>query len=91
MVADAPGPEVLDQLKGWKRIYANDIAVIHVRVTTDGRGAEVRPRLRACIRQGETSASKCEADLALSTPVPANSGFRVLASSSIVEALPRLI
>ena len=36
MVADAPGPEVLDQLKGWKRIYANDIAVIHVRVTTDG-------------------------------------------------------
>ncbi|WP_298241588.1 hypothetical protein [uncultured Bradyrhizobium sp.] len=31
LVADAPGPQVLDQLKGWKRIYTDDIAVIHVR------------------------------------------------------------
>jgi hypothetical protein len=31
LVADAPGPQILDQLKGWKRIYADDIAVIHVR------------------------------------------------------------
>ncbi|MGX1169209.1 hypothetical protein AB7M16_005475 [Bradyrhizobium sp. USDA 372] len=33
--ADAPGPQILDQLKGWKRIYADDIAVIHVRDTAD--------------------------------------------------------
>ncbi|MBR0989683.1 hypothetical protein JQ580_03025 [Bradyrhizobium japonicum] len=31
LVADAPGPQILDQLKGWKRIYTDDIAVIHVR------------------------------------------------------------
>lgn len=44
LVADAPGPQILDQLKGWKRIYADDIAVIHVR--DDGQagvapGAEI--------------------------------------------------
>ena len=37
LVADAPGPQILDQLKGWKRIYADDIAVIHVR--DDGQSA----------------------------------------------------
>lgn len=31
LVADTPGPQILDQLKGWKRIYADDIAVVHVR------------------------------------------------------------
>lgn len=31
LVADAPGPQMLDQLKGWKRIYTDDIAVVHVR------------------------------------------------------------
>lgn len=31
LVADAPGPQILDQLKGWKRIYTDDIAVVHVR------------------------------------------------------------
>ncbi|EJN12497.1 hypothetical protein PMI42_04155 [Bradyrhizobium sp. YR681] len=31
LVADAPGPQILDHLKGWKRIYTDDIAVIHVR------------------------------------------------------------
>ncbi|MBR1128550.1 hypothetical protein [Bradyrhizobium iriomotense] len=31
LAADAPGPQILDHLKGWKRIYADDIAVIHVR------------------------------------------------------------
>jgi hypothetical protein len=36
LVADAPGPQILDHLKGWKRIYADDIAVIHVRDTTEG-------------------------------------------------------
>ena len=39
LVADAPGPQILDQLKGWKRIYADDIAVIHVRDTADGAAA----------------------------------------------------
>ncbi|PDT90004.1 hypothetical protein CO669_11040 [Bradyrhizobium sp. Y36] len=39
LVADAPGPQILDQLKGWKRIYADDIAVIHVRVPADGATA----------------------------------------------------
>ncbi|MCA1510650.1 hypothetical protein ABH999_001200 [Bradyrhizobium yuanmingense] len=37
--ADAPGPQILDQLKGWKRIYADDIAVIHVRDAADGATA----------------------------------------------------
>ncbi|WP_025034116.1 hypothetical protein [Bradyrhizobium sp. DOA9] len=37
--ADAPGPQILDQLKGWKRIYADDIAVIHVRDSADGATA----------------------------------------------------
>jgi hypothetical protein len=36
LVADAPGPQILDQLKGWKRIYADGIAVIHVRENADG-------------------------------------------------------
>ncbi|WP_342734885.1 hypothetical protein [Bradyrhizobium sp. B117] len=36
LVADAPGPEILDQLKGWKRIYADDIAVVHVRENAGG-------------------------------------------------------
>lgn len=39
LVADAPGPQILDQLKGWKRIYADDIAVIHVRDQADGATA----------------------------------------------------
>ncbi len=40
LVADAPGPQILDHLKGWKRIYADDIAVIHVR---DGEPASAKP------------------------------------------------
>jgi hypothetical protein len=39
LVADAPGPQILDHLKGWKRIYADDIAVIHVRDDADGAAA----------------------------------------------------
>jgi len=31
LVANAPAAQVLDHLKGWKRLYADDIAVIHVR------------------------------------------------------------
>ncbi|RZM97979.1 hypothetical protein CWO91_37375 [Bradyrhizobium genosp. SA-3] len=39
LVADAPGPQILDQLKGWKRIYADDIAVVHVRENAEGAAA----------------------------------------------------
>ncbi|WP_439358669.1 hypothetical protein [Bradyrhizobium sp. DASA03007] len=39
LIADAPGPQILDQLKGWKRIYADDIAVIHVRENAEGAAA----------------------------------------------------
>jgi hypothetical protein len=38
MVADAPAAQVLDHIKGWKRLYADDIAVIHVR--DDGQTAD---------------------------------------------------
>lgn len=31
LVPDSPAAQVLDHFKGWKRIYADDIAVIHVR------------------------------------------------------------
>jgi hypothetical protein len=31
MVTDAPAAQVLDHIKGWKRLYADNIAVIHVR------------------------------------------------------------
>jgi hypothetical protein len=41
LVADAPGPQILDHVKGWKRLYADDIAVIHVR--DDGQNAAVAP------------------------------------------------
>ncbi|QQO16148.1 hypothetical protein JJB99_08365 [Bradyrhizobium diazoefficiens] len=44
LVADAPGPQILDQLKGWKRIYADDIAVVHVRENADGAAAAVPPK-----------------------------------------------
>ncbi|MFT4121947.1 hypothetical protein [Bradyrhizobium sp.] len=38
LVADAPGPQILDHLKGWKRIYTDGVAAVHVRDTTDGAG-----------------------------------------------------
>jgi hypothetical protein len=42
LVADAPGPQILDHLKGWKRIYADDIAVIHVRDTANGAASAAK-------------------------------------------------
>ena len=42
LVADAPGPQILDHLKGWKRIYADGIAVIHVRENADGAAAPAK-------------------------------------------------
>ncbi|TYO63285.1 hypothetical protein FXV83_28585 [Bradyrhizobium hipponense] len=39
LVASAPGPQILDHLKGWKRIYTDDIAVIHVRDPADSATA----------------------------------------------------
>ncbi|OAF08397.1 hypothetical protein AYJ54_14980 [Bradyrhizobium centrolobii] len=41
MVADAPAAQVLDHIRGWKRLYADDIAVIHVR--DDQQAAAVAP------------------------------------------------
>ncbi len=43
LVADAPGPQILDQLKGWKRLYADDIAVIHVRDREPDAAARPKP------------------------------------------------
>jgi hypothetical protein len=40
LVADSPGPQILDHLKGWKRIYADGIAVIHVRDDVDAAAAK---------------------------------------------------
>ncbi|MCP3369809.1 hypothetical protein [Bradyrhizobium cajani] len=40
LVADAPGPQILDQLRGWKRIHTDDVAVIHVRT---GAQTDVAP------------------------------------------------
>jgi hypothetical protein len=31
LVANAPAAQVLDHIKGWKRLYADDTAVVHVR------------------------------------------------------------
>jgi len=31
LAANAPAAQVLDHIKGWKRLYADDIAVVHVR------------------------------------------------------------
>lgn len=31
LTADSPASQVLDHIKGWKRLYADNIAVIHVR------------------------------------------------------------
>jgi hypothetical protein len=41
MVADAPAAQVLDHIKGWKRLYADDVAVIHVR--DDRQTADAAP------------------------------------------------
>jgi hypothetical protein len=40
LVTDSPGPQILDHLKGWKRIYADGIAVVHVRDDADGAAAK---------------------------------------------------
>jgi hypothetical protein len=41
--ADAPGVEILDHIKGWRRLYADDIAAVHVR--DDGPTASaIQPR-----------------------------------------------
>ncbi|MGW1419722.1 hypothetical protein ACWAT4_06325 [Bradyrhizobium manausense] len=41
--ADTPGPQFLDHLKGWKRLYADNIAVIHVRDDRPGTGDTPMP------------------------------------------------
>ncbi len=42
LVADSPAAQVLDHIKGWKRLYADDIAVIHVR--DDAQAADATSR-----------------------------------------------
>lgn len=39
-----PAAQVLDHLKGWKRLYADDIAVIHVRVDRNSSAAPGTPQ-----------------------------------------------
>ena len=48
LVAKSPASQVLDHLKGWKRLYADDIAVIHVRddrpdAAHDAAGSDEQP------------------------------------------------
>jgi hypothetical protein len=41
LTADSPAAQVLDHIKGWKRLYADNIAVIHVR--DDAKDAMATP------------------------------------------------
>jgi hypothetical protein len=43
LLPDSPAAQVLDHIKGWKRLYADDIAVIHVRDDRSER-ASVAPQ-----------------------------------------------
>ncbi|WP_298880757.1 hypothetical protein [uncultured Bradyrhizobium sp.] len=40
LTADSPAAQILDHIKGWKRAYADKIAVIHVRDDRDGAPSE---------------------------------------------------
>lgn len=40
--AGSPAAQILDHLKGWKQIHADDIAVIHIREKTDGTATVVK-------------------------------------------------
>jgi len=40
LTPDTPANGLLDRLKGWKRVYADDVAVVHVRIGT-ANGTEV--------------------------------------------------
>jgi hypothetical protein len=35
----APAAQILDRMSGWRRLYADDIAIVHVRVGTERHGA----------------------------------------------------
>ena len=39
LTADSPAAQILDHIKGWKRVYDDKIAVIHVRDNADGAAA----------------------------------------------------
>jgi hypothetical protein len=39
LTADSPAAQILDHIKGWKRIYGDSIAVIHVRDDAEGAAA----------------------------------------------------
>ena len=38
-----PANALLDRLQGWKRVYADDVAVLHVRTSPAGAGEALRP------------------------------------------------
>jgi len=42
LAPDMPAVGLLDRLNGWKRVYTDGIAVVHVRTSPDGK-AELRP------------------------------------------------
>jgi hypothetical protein len=43
LVADSPAAQVLDHIKGWKRLYGDNIAVIHVRDDEAGAVTPAKP------------------------------------------------
>ena len=43
LVTDSPAAQVLDHIKGWKRLYGDDIAVIHVRGDETGAATPAKP------------------------------------------------
>ena len=42
LAPDTPAVGLLDRLPGWKRVYSDNVAVLHVRTQPDVK-AEVRP------------------------------------------------
>jgi hypothetical protein len=39
LTADSPAAQILNHVRGWRRIYTDDIAVIHVRDDVAGGAA----------------------------------------------------
>ena len=46
LTPDLPATKVMDHLAGWKRLYADDIAVVHVRDDQYRGAAVLVPELR---------------------------------------------
>ena len=39
LTADSPAAQILDHIKGWKRIYGDSVAAIHVRDDAEAAAA----------------------------------------------------